>query len=140
VFEFDAQVFDGPTEQAGDVHLAHAYVVRDLGLRLALVEAETQDLLLLSLEAVDSLLQQQPVLQALYLGPVIRLQVDDSVPLRLVLANGCVETRRVVGPPEGQSLGDAFHVGVEDISELLQRRRPSRPHGLVPDHLFRRLA
>src|SRR3569623_1578470 len=34
---FDAQIFDRPTQEAGDVHLAHAYVVGDLGLRLALV-------------------------------------------------------------------------------------------------------
>ena len=72
-----------------------------------------QDLLLLALEAVDGLLQEQPVLQALDLGPVVRLEVDDRIPLRLVLANRRVEAGRVVGPPERQGLGDAFHVGVE---------------------------
>src|SRR5215212_4069243 len=101
VFEVDAQVFDSPPQQAGDVHLAHAYLVSDLGLRLALVEAKTQDLLLLALEAVDSFLQEQPVFEAIYHGPVVGLQVDDRIPIRLVLAYGRVEARRVVGPSEG---------------------------------------
>ena len=47
------------------MHLANADVVGDLGLRLALVEAELEDLLLLVPEAVYGLLQQDLVLQPL---------------------------------------------------------------------------
>src|SRR5215208_2096692 len=66
VLKFDPQVLQRAPEEAGDVHLADAYVVCDLGLRLTLVEAKFQDLLLLALEAFDGLLEQDPVLQPLY--------------------------------------------------------------------------
>ena len=39
VLKFDPQVLQRAPEEAGDVHLADAYVVCDLGLCLALVEA-----------------------------------------------------------------------------------------------------
>jgi hypothetical protein len=49
LFELHPQVFEGPPEKPRDVHLADADVVRYLGLSLSLVEAELEDLLLLSL-------------------------------------------------------------------------------------------
>src|SRR5215211_4137084 len=122
------------------MHLAHADMVRYLGLRLALVEAELEDLLLLALEAVDRLLQKQPLLEALDQGLVVRLQVYDRVPFRLVLAYRRVEARRVVGPPEGQRFGNPLDVSIEGLGQLLDGWRTPRPHRLVPDHLFRRLA
>src|SRR5215217_2726021 len=140
VLKFDPQVLQRAPEEAGDVHLADAYVVCDLGLRLALVEAKFQDLLLLALEAFDGLLEQDPVLQPLYRGLIVGLEVHDRVPVRLVLAYGCVEAGRVVSPPQSQRLRDALDVGVERIGELLQRGRRSRSHGLLTDYLLRRLA
>src|SRR5919107_109422 len=140
LFEFHAQVFEGPPEKPRDVHLAHADVVRYLCLRLSLVEAELEDLLLLALEAVDRLLKQQPLLEALDQGLVVRLQVDDRVTFGLVLAHRRVQARRVVGPPEGQRFGNPLDVGIEGLGQLLNRWRTPRLHGLVPDNLFRRLA
>src|SRR5829696_1315650 len=140
VLQFDPQVLQRAPEEAGDVHLADADVVRDLGLRLALVEAELQDLLLLALETLDGPLEQDPVLQSFYERPVIGLEVHDRVPLGFVLAYGRVEAGRVVSPPQGQRLRHALDVGVEYLCELLQRRRPSGPDRLVADCLLRRLA
>src|SRR5215217_3899991 len=115
-------------------------MVGDLRLGLALVKAELQDLLLLALEALDSLLEQEPVLKAVYWGVIVGLEVHDRVPVRLVLAYGGVQACGVISPPQGQRLGDALDVGVEGPCQFLQRRRLSRPHGLVPDDLLRRLA
>src|SRR5215204_6576120 len=140
VLQFDPQVLQRAPEEAGDVHLADADVVRDLGLRLALVEAELQDLLLLILDALDGLLEQDPVLQPFYRGLIVGLEVHDRVPLRLILAYGRVEAGRVVSPPERQRLRHTLHVGVEGLGEFLQRGRPTRPHGLVADCFLRRLA
>ena len=122
------------------MHLADAYVVCDLGLRLALVEAELQDLLLLVPEALDGLLEQDPVLQAFYRGHIVGLEVHDRVPFRLVLAYGRIQAGRVVSPPEGQRLRDALDVGVQRLGELLNGGRPSRPDGLVADDFLGRLA
>src|ERR671920_1026654 len=99
LLQLDPQVFEGAPQEAGDVHLAHAYVVRDLGLRLSLVEAQLQYLLLLALETFDGLLEQDPVLQPFYGGSVLGLEVHDRVPVGLVVAHRRVEARRVVGPP-----------------------------------------
>jgi hypothetical protein len=121
------------------VHLAHPDVVGDLRLGLALVEAEVEYLLLLVLQAADGFLEQDLVLQPVYRGAVISLEVHDGVTVGLVLAHGGVEARGVVGPAEGKSFGYALHVGVQDRGELLDRRRAARPHGLVPDRLLRRL-
>src|SRR5918997_2798989 len=140
VLQFDPQVLQCAPEQAGDVHLADAYVVCDLGLCLALVEAELQDLLLLILEALDGLLEQDSVLQPFYWGLIVGLEVHDRVPLRLILTYGRVEAGRVVSPPERQRLRHTLHVGVEGLGEFLQRGRPPRPHGLVADCFLRRLA
>src|SRR5215211_6179839 len=140
VLQFDPQVLQRTPEEAGYVHLADAYVVCDLGLCLALVEAELQDLLLLTLEALNGLLKQDPVLQPFYRGLIVGLEVNDRVPLRLVLAHRRVETGRVVSPPEGQRLRHTLDVSIEHLGELLQRGRPSRPHGLVADRFLRRLA
>src|ERR671920_1143406 len=140
VLQFDPQVLQGAPEEAGDVHLADAYVVCDLGLRLTLVEAELQDLLLLALEPLDGLLEQDPVLQPFYRGLVVGLEVHYRVPLRLVLAHWGVEAGRVVCPPEGQRLSHTLDVGVQPLGELLQRGRPTRPNGLVADCFLRRLA
>ena len=62
VLQFDPQVLQCAPEEAGDVHLAHPDVVGDLRLRLALVEAELEDLLLLVFKAAYRLLQQDLVL------------------------------------------------------------------------------
>src|SRR5215210_7928858 len=140
VLQFDPQVLQRAPEEAGDVHLADADVVRDLGLRLALVEAELQDLLLLALEALDGLLEQDPVLQPFYRGLIVGLEVHDRVPLRLVLAHWRVEAGRVVCPPEGQRLRHTLDVGIEHLGELLQGGRPARSDGLVADCFLRRLA
>src|SRR5215207_9175983 len=140
VLQFDPQVLQCAPEQAGDVHLADAYVVCDLGLRLPLVEAELQDLLLLALEAFDGLLEQDSVLQPFYRGLIVSLEVHDRVPVRLVLAHGRVEAGRVVSPPEGQRLRHTLDVRIELLGELLQGGRPSRPDGLVADCFLRRLA
>src|ERR687893_649226 len=127
ILQFAPQVLQGAPEEAGYVHLADAYVVCDLGLRLALVEAELQDLLLLALKALDGLLEQDPVLQPLYRGHIVGLKVHDRVPVRLVLAYWRVEAGRVVCPPEGQRLRNTLDVGVERLGELLERRRTARP-------------
>src|SRR5919107_2000994 len=140
VLQFDPQVFQCAPEQAGDVHLAYAYVVCDLGLCLALVEAELQDLLLLALEALDRLLEQDPVLQPFYRGLIVGLKVHDRVPVRLVLAYWRVEAGRVVCPSEGQRLRNTLDVGVERLGELLERRRTARPDRLVAYCFLRRLA
>src|ERR671921_739982 len=140
VLQFDPQVLQCAPEQAGDVHLAYAYVVCDLGLCLALVEAELQDLLLLALEALDRLLEQDPVLQPFYRGLIVGLKVHDRVPVRLVLAYWRVEAGRVVCPPEGQRLRNTLDVGVERLGELLERRRTARPDRLVAYCFLRRLA
>src|SRR5918999_4401450 len=140
VLQFDPQVLQCAPEQAGDVHLADAYVICDLCLGLALVEAELQDLLLLALEAIDGLLEQDPVLQTFYRGLIVGLEVHDRVPVRLVLAHRRVEAGRVVSAPEGQRLRHTLDVGVEGLGEFLQRGRPTRPHGLVADCFLRRLA
>src|SRR5215211_2375873 len=140
VLQFDPQVLQRAPEEAGDVHLADADVVRDLGLRLALVEAELQDLLLLALEALDGLLEQDPVLQPFYRGHIVSLEVHDRVPVRLVLAHGRVEAGRVVSPPQRQRFCDTLDVGVERLGELLQGGRPSRSDGLLADYFLRRLA
>src|SRR5919107_2310876 len=140
VLQFDPQVLQCPPQEAGDVHLAYAYVVCDLGLRLALVEAELQDLLLLGLDALDGLLEQDPVLQPFYRGLIVGLEVHDCVPLRLVLAHWRVEAGRVVSPPEGQRLRHTLDVGIEHLGELLQVGRPSTPDGLLADCFLRRLA
>src|SRR5215211_31986 len=140
LLQLDPQVFEGAPQKAGDVHLAHAYVVRDLGLRLALVEAQLQDLLLLALETLDGLLKQDPVLQTLYGGSVVGLEVHDRVPVRLVLAHGRVQARRVVGPPQRQRLRHTLYVSVERFRKVLQTWRLTRPGGLVADHFLGRLA
>src|SRR5918995_6514243 len=111
LLQLDPQVFQGSPQEAGDVHLAHANVVRDLGLRLALVEAQLQYLLLLALEPLDGLLEQDPILQPIYGGSVVGLEVHDRVPVGLVLAYGRVQARRVVGPPQRQRLRDALYIG-----------------------------
>src|SRR5215207_568671 len=138
VLQFDPQVLQRAPEEAGDVHLADADVVR--GLRLALVEAELQDLLLLALEALDGLLEQDPVLQPFYRGLIVGLEVHDRVSLRLVLAHWGVEAGRVVSPPQGQRLRHTLDVGIEHLGELLQRGRPTRLDGLVANRFLRRLA
>src|ERR671916_91574 len=135
-----AQVLQGPPEEARDVHLAHADAVRDLRLRLALVEPELEDLLLLLPEPVHGPLKEDLVLQPLNRRVVVGLEVHDRVALALVGAHGGVEARGVVGPPKGQGLGDALLVGLQDRRELPDRGRASVLDGLVADGLLGRLA
>src|ERR687894_850627 len=98
--ELRAEVLKRPAEQARDVHLADAYAVGDLRLRLPLVKAELEDLLLLLPQAVDSPLEQDLVLEPLYGRVVVGLEVHDRVALTLVGAHGRVEAGGVVGPAQ----------------------------------------
>src|SRR3712207_2943572 len=116
--ELAPQVLEGAPEQARDVHLAHADAVGDLRLRLPLVEAELEDLLLLLPQAADGPLEQDLVLQPLYGRVVVGLEVHYRVALPLVRAYRRVEARRVVGPAQGKRLGDALLVGLEHLGEL----------------------
>src|SRR5215210_2803089 len=87
LLQLDPQVFESASQETGDVHLAHAYVVRDLGLRLALVEAQLQYLLLLALETLDGLLQKDLILKSFNGRSVVGLEIHDRVPVGLVLAH-----------------------------------------------------
>src|SRR3712207_5570530 len=113
--------------------------VGNLGLGLALVEAQLEYLLLLVLKVLHRLLQEDLVFEPVYRGVLVGLQIHDSVALSIVLAHGRVEARGVVGSAQRQGLGDVLDVRVEGFGKLLDGRRSAGLHGAVADGLLGRL-
>ncbi len=69
------------------MHLADAYLRGDLGLRLSLVEAQLEYLLLLTLETFYRLLQEDLVFHAVYRRVGVGLEVYYRVALGVVLVD-----------------------------------------------------